>query len=185
MKKARIKNNNKNKENVMQKEEYSLKKIVVSIIILIIIFLAFYFITTLVVKPVETNNDDNIAEIDSSKITLSNLLDRKEKEYYVLAIKNSLYSSSSYTNINYQEIYNKYIKDYEKNDGALTVYIADLDDALNKNYTSDELKITDNLQELELNNEVLFKIKEGKIEEYYVGNSEIVKALSSLQNENN
>lgn len=182
MRKAKIKNSNKDKKVEIEKEEFSLKKMALVIIILMLIFVSFYFITTLVVKPVEETENISSTQIDSSKITLNHLLDRKEKEYYVLATKKSVYSSNK--DVNYVEIYNKYINDYSKNDYALPIYIVELENALNKNFVGEELKITEDLNQLKLNDEVLFEIKDGKINKYYVSNSEIVKKLSSLQNKN-
>lgn len=182
MKTARIRNNNKKEQKeVITEEEYSMKKMVIIIVSLIVVFLVFYFITTLVVKPVKQNNTDNTrTEIDSTKITLNHLLDRKESEYYVLATKSSLYSK---LNVNYETIYNQYITDYKKEENALTFYKLNLDDALNKSFIGEETNITDNLQELKLSDEALFKIKDGKIDSYSIGHSEIVKTLSSLKTE--
>lgn len=181
MKTARIRNNNKKEQKeVIKEEEYSLKKMMIIIVSIILIFLVFYLITTLVVKPVKQNNTGNngVTEIDSTKITLNHLLDRKESEYYVLATKSSLYDS---LNINYETIYNQYITDYSKKENSLTFYKSNLDDALNKGFVGEEANITENLEELKLNDEVLFKIKDGKIDSYSVGHSEIVKALSELK----
>ena len=129
---------------------------IIIVIVLSAIFLVFYFITNLVVKPVEqVNNTNNITEIDSNAITLNNLLNRKESEYYVLTIKESLYDSS-YNKINYTEIYNGYIDNYGKTENALPFYRVNLDDALNKSYLDKELNITEDLSNLKLNDEVLF-----------------------------
>ena len=180
MKTAKLKKNKKQETTKPVENQYSVKSMIILVVILVVTFIAFYFITTLVVNPVEENNDTNtITEIDSTKITLSNLLNRKENEYYVLAIKESLYDNS-YSKINYTEIYDGYIETYSKIENAIPFYRIDLDDALNKNYLSEELNITEDLSNLKINNEVLFKIKDGKIESYHVGNSDIVKVLSDL-----
>lgn len=180
MKTAKLKKNKKQEITKPVENEYSIKSMIIIVTIIAAIFLVFYFITTLVVKPVEENNDTNtITEIDSTKITLSNLFNRKESEYYVLAIKESLYKNS-YNRINYTEMYDGYIDTYSQTETALPFYRIDLDDALNKAYLSEELNITEDLSNLKLNNEVLFKIKDGKIESYYVGNSDIIEALSNL-----
>lgn len=174
MKVAKIKNNKTKEEKVVQ-EQYSIKQMIIISIILVVIFCLFYFITTLVVKPVDNNNQQQ-TQIDDNLITINQLLDRKENEYYVLATKNSMYPTS----VNYDEIYNNYIKKYSSKEKTLTVYKVNLDDALNKNYIGEELKIKEDLSDMVLNNEVLFKIKEGKIEKYYVGNSEIIEKLSKI-----
>ena len=181
MKTAKLKKNKKKETTKPVQNEYSIKSMAILVAIITIVFLGFYFITMLVVKPVEENYDENnITEIDSSKITLGNLLNRKESEDYVLCVKESLYENS-YNRINYTEIYDGYIKDYNEEESVIPFYRVDLDDALNKPYVGEQLNITDDLSSLKLNDEVLFKIKDNKIESYYVGNSDIVKALSNLK----
>lgn len=178
MKTAKIRKTNKKEEKVEIKQEYSIKKMIILVVILFAIFGIFYVITDIVVDPVEETaiNDNNITEIDATKITLNNLLDRKESEYYVLATMESSYAKEA----NYSEIYQNYINDYSTNENALPFYNVDLDDALNKGYIDEILNISDNIEEIKLNDEVLFKIKDGKIDKYYVGNTEIIDFLSNI-----
>ena len=174
MKKAKLARNSKKQEE-KEIETYSIKQLLTIILIVLLVFVVFYIITTFVVKPLSSSNNDTTTVIDSDKITFNNLLNRKESEYYVLATKASLYNSYG-SKVNYIEMYERYISDYS---GDLKFYRIDLDDALNKNYIGDE-NITDDLSKLKVNDEVLFKISDGKIENYYVGSQSIVKALSSL-----
>jgi len=176
MKKAKLVKNNK-KQEIIEKDSYSLKSFLLIILVLVIILGIFYFITTLVVKPVNpTDNDNGVTIIDETKITLNNLLNRKEKEYYVLATK-----QNNNTQANYQTLYNNYITEYKKQEGALTFYNINLDDALNKGYISDKLNISNDLSELKVNDDILFKIKDNKIEEYFAGSKNILKQLSTLK----
>lgn len=180
MKVAKLKKVEEKKQNQVIEEQYSLKKMIIIILVICIVFAIFYFITTLVVKNnknEETNNE--IVEIDSNKITLGQILDRNEEEYYVLATKESLHLSLD-ENIDYKNLYDNYISNYKQTENALTVYRVDLDDALNKNYFGEELNITEDLSKIKLNDEVLFKIKNNKIDKYYVGNSKILKTLIGL-----
>lgn len=177
MKAARIKKINKEKEKLIQ-EEYSIKKLLILIILITAVFFLFYFITTLLVKPTLEKND-SVEQADSSEISLNHLLDKEETEYYVIAIENNI-KSSSLTNVNYAELYNKYINDYNVKDDALKFYTIDLNASINKKYLDENMNITNNLSELKLNDETLFKINNGKISEYYVGKTEIIKVLSNL-----
>lgn len=177
MKIAKIrKKEEKKKESVIQ--EYSLKGMIKIVAILLIIFVVFYFITTLLVKPSEDSSNGAVV-VDSSKITISQLLNRSEEEYYVIATKKSLYESS-YIDTNYIEMYNNYINKYKQQENSLSFYYIDLDDALNKKYLSKDLNITNQISEIKLNDEVLFKIKDGKIEKTYVGKNKIIDKLSRL-----
>ena len=176
MKKAKLVKNNK-KQEIIEKDSYSLKSFLLIILVLVIILGIFYFITTLVVKPVNpTDNDNGVTIIDETKITLNNLLNRKEKEYYVLATK-----ENNNTQADYQMLYNNYINEYKKQEQSLTFYNVNLDDALNKVYISDKLNISDDLSELKVNDDILFKIKDNKIEEYFAGSKDILKELSTLK----
>ena len=167
----------KKEEKQIEKDTYSLKSLLSIIVIITIILGIFYFITTLVVHPVEENEVNNaITEIDSTKITLNNLLNRKESEYYVLATK-----ESNNTQVNYIMLYNNYINEYTKDEKSLPFYNVDLNDALNKNYISEKLNISNEITEIILNDEVLFKVKDGKIEKYFVGSKDILKVLSNLK----
>lgn len=177
MKKARIKKIEEKKE-VLIEEEYSLKRMLKIIAIILIIFVLFYFVTTIVIKTNTSEEKSNVV-IDSSKITIGQLLTREYDEYYVMAFKESLYDSS-YIKTNYTQIYNNYIKKYKQGEKSLPFYYIDLDDGLNKKYFSNELNITDDISKLKLNDEVLFKIKNNKIEKAYVGKDEIIDKLSRL-----
>ena len=181
MKKAKIAKTIEKKQTVNENDNYSIKKLLMIILSLVIVFSIFYFITTLIVKPSKKGSGTNnlIQEIDTTKITLNHLLDRNETDYYVLVTKPSLYESKI-LKINYIEIYNNYIKDYKNKDDSKKFYSVNLDDVLNKKYASDDINISENLNELKLNDEILFKISNHSIDKYYVGREEIIKALSNL-----
>ncbi len=181
MKKAKITKQLKKKEKPIETSEYSLKNLVIIIVSLLVIFALFYLITTLIVKPASKDYLDNSNEyqFNFTKIILNHLLDRPEDEYYVIAVKKSD-SSEVNQNANYKVIYSKYIQDYRSKEDALTFYNVDLSELINKSYVKDETNITDNLNELTLSDDVLFKIKKGKIDKYYVGSENIIKALSDL-----
>ena len=177
MKKAKIKKQVEKKEVEIQ-DEYSLKGMLKIVAVILIVFGIFYFITTLFAKPVSNETKQNVV-IDTSKITLGQLLTREYDEYYVIAINESLYGSS-YIVTNYTEMYNKHISEYKQQENSLPFYYVDMTDGLNKKYISDELNITNDISKLKLNDEVLFKIKNGKIEKSYVGKDEILDKLSDL-----
>ncbi len=169
----------KKQEIKMETNEYSFKNLMTILITIVVIFGIFYFITTLVVKPIKESyvpdmNDDEF-EFKFDSITLNHLLDRKEKEYYVIATKS--YQGSK---ADYKVIFNEYIDKYLDEDDAKPFYSVNLSDTFNSEYMSDSVNISNNLTKLKLNDNTLFKIKNGKIDKYYVGNKAILDALSSL-----
>ena len=181
MKVAKIKKQVK-KQDINSVETYSLKSMIKILVTLLVIFGIFYFITVLLVDNRKEENEDNnaVSVIDSSKIILSQLLNRKEDEYYVIATKESLYKSS-YIKTNYVEFYNNYINSYKQQENSVAFYYVDLDNALNKNFIGEKLNISNNIEQIKLNDEVLFKVKDGKIKKYYVGKDEILDELSKLK----
>ena len=176
MKKAKIKK--QQQKEIIINEEYSFKGMIKILLILIAIFGTFYFVTTLLINPKEENQNNPVV-IDSSKIIMNQLFTRPNEEYYVIAIKESLYGSL-YQNTNYTEIYNNYIKKYKSKEKTLPFYYINLDDALNKKYIGEKMNVSDDITKLQLNDEVLFKIKNGKIEKKYVGKDAIIDKLSKL-----
>ena len=172
MKTARIRKKEEKKVEI-HNEEYSIKSMAKIIIIISVVFCLFYFITTLIVKPVETNESE--ITLSENEILVSQLLSRKDDEYFVLAHKQSLYKNSGY-----MDVYNLYIKEYLQKEEILPFYYINLDNALNKKHFSEEMNITSDVAELKLNNEVLFKIKDGQIEKTYEGKEKIIDKLSRL-----
>ncbi len=180
MKKAKL--IKKNEKQEMVDNEYSVKTMVKTILIVLIIFGLFYLITYFVLnKKTESSDIETPAVIDNEKITVSNILNQKEDEYYVLATKKSLYDKTTTKyEPNYIEMYNTYISKYQQEDDSLKVYKIDLDSAFNKNYISDKTSISDNASEIKISDEVLIKVSNKKIVNYYVGHSKIVEALKEL-----
>lgn len=177
---AKIRKNKIKEENKVNMDtNYSLKSMIKILITLLLIFSIFYLITYFLIDKKQQEEVSTPVVIDTSKITLNQLLNRKEQEYYVLVTKNNS-TKSNYMETNYNTIYNNYIKTYEQKADSLEFYYVDLDNALNKNYVSEDLNITDNLEEMKLNEDVLFKIKNKKIEKYYVGKQTIIDKLSRL-----
>lgn len=181
MKKAKLEK--KKEENQKEIEiQYSIKSMIKIVIALILIFVLFYVLTVFVIDNKKVEEDvKNHAVIDSEKITLSQILSQKENEYYVLATKESMYKKAAGMKANYIELYDSYILKYQQSeDEPLKFYRVDLDSAFNKSYLSDKSNITDNLSELKISDEVLIKIKNKKIDKYYIGHSLIASELSKL-----
>ena len=176
MKVAKLKKTKETKKIVEEEElEFSVKKFACTIGIILLVLAVFYFITVLVIKPIVQEKAPVHTQFDSSKITMSQLLTRKEDKYYVLATKESEYLNIS-ANMNYTELYNNAIKTYEKKEDSLKFYTIDMDEAFNASYWGEEMDI-DNLV---INDDVLFKISDGKVDEYFVGHEEILKELQEL-----
>lgn len=158
-------------------DNYQAKNMFIIIIIIVVLLVPLYFITTLVLdnnkKETKTTENNTPVEIQTEKILVGQLLNRKDSSYYVIAYKKDNKMSS---------LFNQYINDYKKNEEHLNIYKIDLDEGLNKNYISDTTNITDELKDLKLSDTTLFKIVDGKIDSYYVGNNDVIDALKELKN---
>ena len=164
-------------------EEYSVKSLVKIFIILLVIFGIFYGITYLVVKnkKAEITEEEPYAVIDEEKITISNLLNQNKEEYYVLITKESLYNKKGSITSDYKKLYEEKINAYkQEHEDALSFYKADLDDAINKSYVGEKTNITSDMSKLKIADEVLIKVKDKKVEKYYVGHKAILDKLKRL-----
>lgn len=156
-------------------DNYQAKNMFIIIIIMVVLLVPLYFITTLVLN----NNKDTKEEvtektpvtIQSEKILVGQLLNRPNSSYYVIAYKKDNKMITLFDN---------YINDYKKNEDHLEVYKIDLDDGLNKGYISDTTNITEELKDLKISDTTLFKIVDGKIDSYYVGNNDVIDALKEI-----
>ena len=157
-------------------DNYQAKNMFIIIIVIVVLLVPLYFITTLVLdnNKIETENIENNTpvEIQTEKILVGQLLNRKDSSYYVIAYKKDNKMVS---------LFNQYLNDYKNKEEHLNIYKIDLDEGLNKNYISDTTNITDELKDLKLSDTTLFKIVDGKIDSYYVGNNDVIDALKELK----
>lgn len=168
----KIKKKKIEEQSVLQDDNNQLKGIFIAIIIIIVILIPLYFITSLVIDKKDNNKQEEIVEIQGKKILVSQLLNRPKDEYLVLAYKRDNKMLSTFSN---------YLNDYQnKGEDSLTVYKIDLDDAFNKAYIGDNTNITSDLKDLTISDTVLFKIVDGEIESYYVGDTKVVNYLKEI-----
>lgn len=169
----KIKKKKIKEQPLLQDDNYQFKNMFVIIAVIVIALIPLYFITKLVIGD-KTNSDvkeTKNVEIEKELILVSQLLNRPNDEYYVLAYKRDNEAISNF---------NSYLYDYEKKEDSLKVYHIDLDDALNKTYLGSETNITDELNDLTISDTVLFKITDGQIESYYIGNNEVLNYLKEI-----
>ena len=159
---------------VMTDDSYQFKNLIIIISTILLLIVSFYFITKLVLNNRKVEKEiSNVSdvEIQKEKILVGQLLNRNKAEYYVIAYKNDNQFIS---------LFNTYIEKYSEKEDSLSFYRIDLDEGLNKNYISDEANISDDLKELKINDTILFKIKEGKIDSYYIGNENVLDYLKEI-----
>ena len=152
-------------------ESFKVKNLFIWIIVILLVLVGFYFITNYVLDHRSSENNEIESVIQTEKIIFGQMFDRKYLEYYVLAYSEKAQSKT---------IYNKYISNYNKKDNHLNVFMINIDEAFNSKFKSDTSNIVDDINELKVADETLFKIKDGKIEEYKVGSTEISSYLKQI-----
>lgn len=148
------------KTNSNSDMEYS-KVIKITIGVVVVLALV-YFVTALATGEIKFNNKKKVEETETSiqyeEIIAGQILNRNDKDYYVLLF-------------NFTDTYASYylsIKDtYVKKDKALPVYIVDLEKDINKGIVAEDSKniktYVDNVNSLKVSNPTLIRIKDHKI----------------------
>ena len=159
------------KDHLEQRGE--LKSLIMIIVSVIVIFLIFYVITTLINPKKELETNQVIPEtIQYEKILVGEMLNRNEKNYYVL-VQNE-------DNI-YNDLYIMYLQMYAGKKSDNTYYLVDLADVFNKNYIAAETKVTGNdVSKYQFNDTSLIKISKNKLDKVYTGHETIVATLEKL-----
>ena len=152
-------------------DTFKFKNLIAWIIVIIIVLVGFYFITNYVIDHKQDDTQQQESVIQTEKIIFGQIFDRKYNEYYVLAYKE---------NSNLKGIYNRYISKYNKKDNHLNVFMINMDEAFNQKFISDKSNIVNDIKQLKISDETLFKIKDGKIEDYKSGSTEINSYLKEI-----
>lgn len=138
----------------------------VIIVILAVFYLITYFVTT---GSKETEKEPTI---QYTEIIAGNILNVKDKEYYVLA---------TMADDQYADLYAAYLSSYSSTEEALPYYKVDMTKGFNQSYISDSPNMNPvNASELKLSATTLLKINEGKIINYYNTNETIIQALKDI-----
>lgn len=169
IKKENNQTNNLNvQENFVTKDE--MRKVGVVVAVIAVAFCIFFIASKLMNK---NNHKDifkeslDVAEIQYKDILISKLLKQKPNEYYVLV---------EYSKDENLSTYEGYITNYEENyskENVLKIYTAQLDNAFNKSYYSDEDSYESD--KLSFSKTTLVKVTNGNITETYTGNDISVK----------
>jgi hypothetical protein len=137
-------------------------------IVVSVLFLAFYFITVLVTNRPEEKVSE-IVEIQYQEILASSFLSKSDKEYYVLVFDKDGVNS---------ELFNYYVQTYGEKTDSLPIYIVDSKNIFNSKFIKEESDLNAGI----FIDNTLVKIKDGKIEESYLGKDKVMEAYENLIN---
>ena len=149
-----------------------------SVIIITVSVLAFFFLMFAFTKIktgewnifTRKNNTNYTAEIQSTKILCGQVLNRSEKEYFVLA-----YDISDDTVMLYDSI----LERYNNASSKLPLYKVDLSNSRNNICKSDKLTISNSVKELKFQVPSLVKVKNGIVVDSYTSYDTIKNTLLS------
>lgn len=169
----KVKANKKNNDTIIEKNE--LKSLILIIIIVSLIFLVFYGITLLTNKKTTNGTSFEVQSetIQYNEILVGQVLNRNEKEYYVL-LKNE--------NNSYNDLYIYYLNNYTSKNNNKKYYTVDLNNEFNSLYVSEtETNVnTKKFFSSTFSDTTLLLIKNKKVNKVYDTDEEIVNILSKI-----
>lgn len=169
-KKEDLKKENTKQTVINQSEKFITKEETRKVGVVVAVIAAAFCIFFIASKIMDKNShkDDifkeslDVAEIQYKDILISKMLKQKQSEYYVLV---------EYSKDENLKTYEGYIKNYEENyskKDVLRIYTAQLNNAFNKSYYSDEDSYE--IDKLSFSKTTLVKVSNGNITETYTGN---------------
>ncbi len=170
-----LKKENPKQTVINQSEKFITKEETRKVGIVVAVIAAAFCIFFIASKIMDKNShkDDifkeslDVAEIQYKDILISKMLKQKQSEYYVLV---------EYSKDENLKTYEGYIKNYEENyskKDVLRIYTAQLNNAFNKSYYSDEDSYE--IDKLSFSKTTLVKVSNGNITETYTGNDISIK----------
>ena len=159
--------------NINNKENFEIGNMVKIVLIIVMVFGAFY-ILTYYIQQNKTKNDlydnsnDSVTIIQYDEILVGSILNQTEENYYVLITNQK----------DYENRYNEYISKYNNNN---KFYYSIIDNGLNSKYKSETSNLNvENIEDLKISSTTLLKINDGKIIDYYDGDSEVMQAIIKI-----
>ena len=159
--------------NVGSEDENEIRKFIIIVVVIIVLVGIVYAVTELTKKDTKTSDEVVAGEIDYNTLSIGMLLNRPEKEYYVI-----IYDSENPDAILYSAMINK----YDAKGNKLKLYYCDLGNALNSKYynvgnDNKSNSKAEKINELDLGDLTLIKVKDGKITKYVENIDEIKELL--------
>lgn len=170
-KKQILKNMEKNSKNTKSKiEKDTFFKFVTTLLVFVLIIILVYFILgVFYTKEIDFNSDDEEeteeVTIDNSTITLGQLFDQSDDEYYVLI----------YDVNDDKSIIPTWLSVFESNNSDATIYTVDSENKFNANYIVEENSNTSptSYSDLRVISPTLIKITNKSVSEYIEGEDSI------------
>lgn len=142
-------------------EDKAVRNFIIIFIIVLIFVVGIYFFTKVINKDNEATSENNAntsseVQIDITKAIVGTMLQKSDKEYYVILYKSDDAKASEYIQMESK---------YKTNKDALPVYTVDLSEGMNaKYYDKDHTNyFANNVNDLRFGDITLLEVKDGKI----------------------
>lgn len=141
-------------------EDKAVRNFIIVFVIVLLLVVGLYFFTTFINKDNEgakaDNNTTEETKIDTTKVIVGTMLQKSEKNYYVL-----LYKSDDKKAYDYQTLESK----YKATKDPLVVYTVDLAEGINsKYYDKENINLSaSNVADLRFGDITLLEVKDNKI----------------------
>ena len=141
-------------------EDKAVRNFIIIFIIVILLVVGLYFLTVFINKDNDPKNEEtNTSEevkIDNSKVIVGTMLQKGDKDYYVILYKGDDEKANEYAALESK---------YKTNKDSLPVYTVDLSDGMNsKYYDKEHVNLTaSDINDLKFGDITVLEVKDGKI----------------------
>ena len=154
--------------NYKTEEQQEITRFIIILAIVVVLILGFYIFTKYIVKKPKIDVSDEVTagEINYDVVIAGTMLNKGEKEYYVLAYNNENLNSALYSSL---------ASKYSSKDKALAIYHLDTGNNLNKDY------VASNESEVNVNTSTIESLKLGELTLLKIKNKKIEKAITDIE----
>lgn len=141
-------------------EDKAVRNFIIIFVIVLLLVVGLYFFTVFINKDNEPKKEDtNTAEevkIDNTKAIVGTMLQKSDKDYYVILYKSDGKKASEYESLETK---------YKATKDALPIYYVDLSDGINsKYYDKDHVNLSaSDVNDLRFGDITVLEVKDGKI----------------------
>ncbi len=157
--------------NVMSDDQNEVRNFIIIIIVLLVIIGGIYLVSRLLTNKEDSKDQEPVAgSINYNTTLIGNMLNKPDDEYFVL-----IYDSKDIQSISYSGLASA----YSENEDALPIYVADLNNELNKKYYDPENinANTTNFDKFKVGDITLLQISNKKIKKSYTKIEDIKEVL--------
>lgn len=168
----KMQNINKKTDNIEQTNTDQIKKLIILVLTVTAIFFIFYGITILVLNNDNKKEKSTETHIDLEKILISQILSQPENDYYVLITIEKDANNGTYNSLK---------EEYYKKENHKKIYLANLNDPMNKSFIGDEISLQGDVKNFRFDKSTLLEIENTTIKSITEGSQDILEKLNNME----